>query len=98
MGLVWRARMWSWPSVRGLARPAVARLTIQMNMNTPRVRTWRVVLDSGREVTATGRKVVVTSSGALMVLAETGDPHRIFAQWVECEETTRQQPPVRSRT
>jgi hypothetical protein len=56
-----------------------------MNMNTDgSARTWRVTLVDGRSVEVSGRKIVVTDSGALMVLGDGGEPSHIFASWAEC--------------
>lgn len=56
-----------------------------MHTNTG-ARVWRVTLTDGRTVEVRGRKVVVTDSGALMLLADGNEPRHIFAHWAECVE------------
>jgi hypothetical protein len=60
-----------------------------MNTNDPR-RSWRVTLDGGETIIVAGAKVLVTDSGALMILDRVGaaNPVRIFAAnaWSGCVE------------
>ena len=52
------------------------------------MRMTRCNLD-GSAVEANGRKIVVTDSGALMVVGDDGQPSRIWREWHDCVELTR---------
>lgn len=66
-----------------------------MNTNTARARSWRVTLADGQATEVTGGKILVTTTGDLMLLrdAQAARPAHIFARgtWRECVElpTTR---------
>jgi len=56
-----------------------------MNTNNQRARTWRVRTPDGQSAEITGAKIIVSDSGALMLLGTDGQPARIWQAWLDCE-------------
>jgi hypothetical protein len=49
-------------------------------------RTWRIVRIDGSAVEIQGQRVIITTSGALMVIGSGKDPLYIAGAWIDCTE------------